>query len=274
MEPRTIRFGLLRKLLLYIALFLGAELVSMLVFGAFFLASGHSESQNFFDAVIEYSETHSTAVMLPVYGIVVAVLYIFNRLRGVSFLEKTALNKKIDVKTALLCVVMGFSANFWMSLILNLIPLPQAWVQQYSESAAALATSNPIIDLLTIVLIAPLVEEIFFRGAMMNTMLKSTIVPIAIIGQGLIFGAIHGSPLWMIYAAVFGCILGYVRILTGSLWSVILFHILFNAAPYAFTLFVGVAGDSIPLIYGTLLASAALFLGSLYVVYRRSDSAV
>jgi membrane protease YdiL (CAAX protease family) len=90
-------------------------------------------------------------------------------------------------------------------------------------------------------LIAPIFEEILFRGLLLTWVRKasgSTWLAIAI--SGLAFGVIH-VPQWHLVPALtaLGLVLGYLYARTGSLTLVILFHAIFNLRTLALTALAG-----------------------------------
>jgi membrane protease YdiL (CAAX protease family) len=79
-------------------------------------------------------------------------------------------------------------------------------------------------------ILAPLIEELFFRGIVITFLRSIAGAWPAIIISGVFFGAFH-YPLWqfMVPLAVFGMVLGYLYVRTNSLTLVILIHIIFTA---------------------------------------------
>lgn len=78
------------------------------------------------------------------------------------------------------------------------------------------------------VIIAPIAEELMFRGYLMDSIRKMHGDWIAIAISSLIFGLIHIEPYTVGMAAIGGLIYGYVRIKTGSLWPSIIGHMMWN----------------------------------------------
>ena len=79
------------------------------------------------------------------------------------------------------------------------------------------------------VIIAPLFEEIFFRGFMYQAFRKSMAVWLAAILSSLVFGIAHIDPAIIIPIALLGMILLGIYRWTGNLWSSIITHAGFNA---------------------------------------------
>ena len=103
--------------------------------------------------------------------------------------------------------------------------------------------SNIIILLLyfiNVVIAAPIVEELFFRGYLLDKMRVQHSDIFAIMITGLFFGLIHWSPYWdfwhlspILFTGIGGVLYAWLRIKTGSIWPSIICHSIWN-------LFVGV----------------------------------
>ncbi len=82
---------------------------------------------------------------------------------------------------------------------------------------------------LSAVIIAPLFEEIFFRGFMYQAFRKTMPVWTAAILTSLVFGMAHIDPAIIIPIALVGMILLGIYRWTGNLWSSIITHAGYNA---------------------------------------------
>ena len=82
--------------------------------------------------------------------------------------------------------------------------------------------------ILRIVIIAPIVEEVIFRGVIMSGFSRNYHPAVAIFFSALLFALFHLNP-WQ-FAATFalGLILGYIRIRTGSVIACIAGHAIHN----------------------------------------------
>ena len=94
-------------------------------------------------------------------------------------------------------------------------------------------SSNPIVLGLmafAAIVVAPLCEEIVFRGYLYPVMKKFSGPWVAGVCSALIFAAAHGSLVALLPLFVFGCVLVFIYEKTGSLWAPIAVHFCFNAA--------------------------------------------
>ncbi len=87
-------------------------------------------------------------------------------------------------------------------------------------------------DLLSVAIFAPLVEELIFRGLVLSRLRKAMPAWLAVLLQGLVFGFVHGQLVWIVYATLFGLLLGYVRLRADSLKASILLHMGFNLSSF------------------------------------------
>jgi len=89
-----------------------------------------------------------------------------------------------------------------------------------------------ILAFITLVIVAPISEEIIFRGYLYGKLKKFVPFWISIIVTSLLFGAIHGS--WNLAVDTFGLsiVLCLLREVTGSIWSSILLHMTKNGIAF------------------------------------------
>jgi len=96
-----------------------------------------------------------------------------------------------------------------------------------------------------LIIIAPVAEEILFRGYLLGKLRQHVPVWLAIIITSVLFGIVHGA--WNVGIDVFALsiVLCLLRILTKSLWPSILLHMLKNSVAF-YLLFIN------PTLLGTL----------------------
>ncbi|WP_195210334.1 CPBP family intramembrane glutamic endopeptidase [Actinomarinicola tropica] len=86
---------------------------------------------------------------------------------------------------------------------------------------------------LGVVIIAPIVEELFFRGLLLRTMRAQWGTATAVLGSSIIFGATHFQPLQFAGLTLAGLIFAGATVRTGRLGSAIAVHVGFNATTFA-----------------------------------------
>ena len=88
--------------------------------------------------------------------------------------------------------------------------------------------SSLVIALILFAIAVPIVEELLFRGLILDGLSETYGSWTAIFISSAIFAILHISPLSIINAFWGGMIYGYLRIRTNSLWPGILLHALWN----------------------------------------------
>lgn len=101
----------------------------------------------------------------------------------------------------------------------------------------------PLTGVATVIM-APLGEEIFFRGFVFAGLLRPLGLRAAMVLSGLLFGAFHVTGLdtlgLVVPFGVVGMLFAWVYYRTGSLWPTIATHLLFNLV--SFVLLASIAG--------------------------------
>ena len=98
--------------------------------------------------------------------------------------------------------------------------------------------------ILSVVVFAPILEEILFRGLIFESCRERFGGGAAVLISALLFGLVHGVPVQIINAFVVGLIFGYIYLRTGSLLSVILLHVFNNGIAYISLAFFGDAAET------------------------------
>lgn len=131
---------------------------------------------------------------------------------------------------------------------------------------------------LTLVVMAPLFEEVIFRGIILESARMKYGVMGAWLISSLIFGIVHGHPTVIVNAFFIGLILGFIYLRSGSLWSSIILHAINNGIAYVMLLWVGGNMMIIDLVGSRTLyvliyiAAAAIFVISGYMMLRKLRS--
>ena len=181
-----------------------------------------------------------------------------------------------------------WTALIWVVLLALGTILPSQWLVErmeitLPESAEKLFESimGEPLGYVAIGILAPLVEELVFRGAILRTLLKLFDrkwhwVPIVI--SALIFGAVHMNVPQFVHAALIGLLLGWMYYRTDSIVPGVTFHWVNNTV--AFVMFHMMPqmndGKLIDLFHGnhttmmlSLLFSLCIFLPALFQLTSR-----
>lgn len=89
-----------------------------------------------------------------------------------------------------------------------------------------------ILAFITLVILAPIAEEVLFRGYLFGQLKKYIPVWIAVLVTSLLFGAVHGAWNVAIDTFALSIILCLLRMSTGSIWAPVLVHMTKNAIAF------------------------------------------
>ena len=117
------------------------------------------------------------------------------------------------------------------------------------------------------IFIAPISEELIFRGVTMKYAAKTMPFFLANIFQAFLFGLLHGNMIQGTYAFFIGLFCGYICQKGGSIYLSILFHMLFNLWGTFAPEVLSYTGDSI-LVHLLILATAACVSFAGFFLYR------
>ena len=93
-----------------------------------------------------------------------------------------------------------------------------------------LGMSRNVFGIISITIMAPLVEELLFRGAIQGYMLRKGMKPLnAILIASAIFGIVHMNPIQIPFAFAIGLIFGWLFYRTGSVVPGIIGHFINNS---------------------------------------------
>ena len=98
-----------------------------------------------------------------------------------------------------------------------------------TENSTQFLSLHPLLLIFFVGVLAPVCEEVVFRGAIFGGMKKEGNVFKAIMASGFLFGLLHMNINQASYAFVIGILLGFLVEATGSIFSSVLFHVLVNA---------------------------------------------
>lgn len=155
----------------------------------------------------------------------IGVLWLIFVCRKKKFAQEICLRKLQPAGIAPI-MLMGLSLNVVTGLVLGLIP--EEWMSAYEATSSMVMTGNTVVMILATVIMAPVIEEIIFRGLAYTRMKKGMPTAVAVILSSALFGVAHGQWVWMLYAFVFGLVLVWVFERSKSLLANMLLHLSYN----------------------------------------------
>ena len=198
-------------IILNVFIYLGAELVYQS-----FLADSFADVDSFMD-----SFGSVISIICYIAGIII-FYFMFKRdgLRGESSLFKRWFY------IPAVCV-FGALASHGLSILISLINI-DGLLGSYSESSSSLFASGVVLVIIRTVILAPVAEELIFRGLLFKrTESLLGFWPAALISAA-IFGIYHLNLAQGIYAFLFGILFCLVYRRFGNLFACILMHVCAN----------------------------------------------
>ncbi|MBT1707394.1 CPBP family intramembrane metalloprotease [Fulvivirgaceae bacterium PWU5] len=197
---------------------------------------------------------------------------------GVSFLVVQKI-RKIKVKTAtytfkfdnshVIYLVIAISISLLFGIISPvsmLIPMPES----VRASLIEMVNQTSLFTFVLMVIAAPVLEELIFRGVILDGLLKQAYSPSkAIIISSFLFGIVHLNPWQFVAAFLVGLFAGWVFYKTRNMVYPIVIHSTTNLCGYLIRTFAdhkSIINYSLLDMYGGLINLAIITVGSVGVI--------
>lgn len=129
---------------------------------------------------------------------------------------------KLDFVIILWGTIMVLATGVVIEPLLNLFP------ETYLDRLGNIMAAGGWM-MFTSIVIAPIMEEILFRGILQDALMRKYGVFVGILIASAVFGIVHLIPQQVVNAFMIGIVLGYIYYRTGALLPVILIHCINNA---------------------------------------------
>jgi uncharacterized protein len=212
------------------SILIGIALVIILIFK--YIAGNHGmlDSNLMMNNLTHDIMQYTTLIVIVTSILTFLLLFVIFAIRKKSIL-KTLSFRKISLKSTGFLIIAAISLYFLIaslvSYFMDMAPV-QKFIPDYEKVVQSLMNGNIIITVLCVGIVAPLFEEIFFRGLIFNELRENIPIVPAVIIQALFFGLFHGNLIQGAYAFVIGIVFALAYIWTKSLWASILLHFLYN----------------------------------------------
>ena len=197
-------------------------------------AAGVTEVDN--DQIIaDFLDGTGMPYSILMFSIYVGYLIIFGLWYGFMFVRKqrTGSWKQVWKPQRILGIIgCGIALQLFLSIALTVIlPLLPKLQEQYAGLMDTLG-SDSVFMMVCVCLLAPIGEELIFRGLSLRIFRKAIPWQAAVIAQALLFGIYHMNLVQGVYATLLGLILGYTAYRYGSVLPGMLLHIVINSSSY------------------------------------------
>lgn len=180
------------------------------------------------DQMVLDSIYNNMGLLIVISGVLtILFLWVFFTIRKKKFFQETNIRPfagkywpAVLIGSVGLCLFVNFG--------MQLIPIPEEILADYAESSAGLMEGPFIMLLLSNTIMAPLVEEILFRGLVFGRLKKAMPMWLALVLSSFVFGLMHGQILWICYTTLVGLVLGLAAWKTDSILAPMFMHFAFN----------------------------------------------
>lgn len=161
----------------------------------------------------------------------IVIFYFWNRKLVVK--DPLPMVKVFTLKNMGLMILAGLSCQLLIEGLMSLIlPHFEKIAEDYYELMELAMGGNQIIMFISVVFLAPVSEELIFRGVIQKKALRFAPAGVAIFLQALLFGVFHMNIVQGTYAFLGGLAMGYIAYKYRSILASMLFHLFFNALSY------------------------------------------
>ena len=209
-------------------------------------------------------------------SVINGIAYVFSMTVLLAFALKMRKSSKfqwkmVSLQILLLSIPLVVSLGILLEPIINAIPMPDMIKDVINK-----AITNDVYSFLTIAIAAPLLEEIIFRGIILQGFLKRYSPTKAIIWSAVMFGIFHMNPWQFLSAFSVGMVIGWLYYKTDSLIPGIFIHFINNALAFLMLMTTGDnfkttqqlmgGGKSYYIFYSMCIP---ILIGSLFLIHQR-----
>lgn len=171
-------------------------------------------------------------------GFMVIPLLLFLTARKESFVDRLRI-RKLPFPVILSTLVLSLGIIILVDefdRIASLLFTPPEYLDQLGYMLKFDSFNMAVFLIFGIVVLAPLGEEILFRGFLQKFLEEHwQDVTRAVLVTSLFFAIIHLNPFWLIQIYMLGVILGFLAWRTGSIWAGFILHAANNLVALLFT---------------------------------------
>lgn len=227
------------KSILILAVFLAIQGVTTMILMGIGLANNAAENggdivkafEQYQESIMTDGEMTTTLFIVTIVTMLFALLWYFlGYIRKVSPEKKQEIREKVwNGKVLGLCILAGF-ACYGMAITISgitAVMFPNA-MEDFAEMMDISLSGNMIVMIVTTVILAPIGEEVIFRGVIFQKLLKSNKFAVALILQAILFGVFHGNIIQGLYVLPLALVMGYAVYCFESIIPSIIIHAVNN----------------------------------------------
>jgi hypothetical protein len=186
-----------------------------------FILNGSDSVGSFFD-LLGYAATFLTVIFL-----------IYRKINQTEFWASLSFSR-IKIGLLLIIIPLSLATSFVIEPFVSWLPMPEFMAEIFRDLIKHNAFSMAMV-----VIFAPILEEVIFRGIILKGFLKNYSPTKAIIWSAVLFGLVHMNPWQFMSATGIGLVMGWLYWKTDSIIPGIILHFVNNLSASLIYLFMG-----------------------------------
>ena len=228
--PKKI-IGIILPMLIYFIVQTGVVFIAECILGAYYYF--HEVATVIAKSMI-YSTLNKYILLLNlIAGIISIPIFAFLMKRDIDKERKEKTFKryeKVNYLKYLLIIPFGLFSMEWANMFVSILQMfmPDFMLNSYTQTEQAIYGSSIVIQIMAAGIIAPIVEELVFRGLVYKRLTKITDIKIAAVLSAVLFGVYHNNWVQAPYAFIIGLLAVFLYERYKSVVAPILFHMSAN----------------------------------------------
>lgn len=176
----------------------------------------------------------TTPIMIASYAVIILLLSVFFLALKTNIFKVTR-SRITKVRYLIDGALLGIGLQGIFQAIVLLLTkiLPPEVIESQNAHSSTILSGGVVLAVIYTVILAPICEELVFRGLIISSLEGATKKWAAVIISAALFSIVHlPSLIALSYTFLLGLVLGFVYIKTKSLIPCILLHMAFNASNY------------------------------------------
>jgi len=199
-------------------LFLALQIFGGIAYGVVMIVIGGPQ------AAQELMAVAMGPINLAAFAVTMLVGLVFGGLRWPEVVRLTPFRGALLLPTMIAVVGIGILASELDNVLQFILPMPDSLARLLGDMM-----SGDLDMAIVLVVVAPLTEELLFRGLILHGLLKRYGTVLAVLLPTLLFTLVHVNPYQFASAIIMGVFLAWLFVRTRSLWPCIIAHTLFNS---------------------------------------------
>lgn len=257
----------------YFIMYFGLTMILQILLSIGFMAIGAANGLNDEALIIEFASNNILGITVISGILTILVLYLVFKVRKKPVRQEWKLNK-FRISDVALASVISFSFSFVFALCTYNVSLENSLM--ISKSVAFYSEIFPMLGIVlmavNLLIIAPIAEEIAFRGIIYTRVESTTNAITAIIVSSVLFGIMHfeaGGVILVIGAILMALVFGYIFYKFESLWVCMIAHAAANLPDY---ILYNKPELSDGMFWGLIIFFVYVLVAGLYAVHKTTRS--